>query len=70
MPYSIGLTTPLSHFKAVLDYKDVDNPSHPRLYDPSTFLLAYLTTNWTLYLVPAVLGKPENDCPKLSLLYI
>ncbi|PBK74518.1 hypothetical protein ARMSODRAFT_952170 [Armillaria solidipes] len=52
MPYSTGLTTPLSNFEAGLDYRDVNDPAvtvaFPLVDDPSTSLLAWTTTPWTL----------------------
>ncbi|KAG8716690.1 isoleucine--tRNA ligase [Ceratobasidium sp. 395] len=57
MPYSTGCTTPLSNFEAGLDYRDVSDPavtvSFPLVDDPSTSLLAWTTTPWTL---PSNLG--------------
>ncbi|TFK73891.1 hypothetical protein BDN72DRAFT_956220 [Pluteus cervinus] len=52
MPYSTGCTTPLSNFEASLDYRDVNDPAvtvaFPLVDDPSTSLLAWTTTPWTL----------------------
>lgn len=52
MPYSTSCTTPLSNFEAGSDYRDVNDPavtiSFPLLDDPSTCLLAWTTTPWTL----------------------
>ena len=52
MPYSTGCTTPLSNFEAGEDYRDVNDPavtvSFPLVDDPSTSLLAWTTTPWTL----------------------
>ncbi|PWN42175.1 putative ILS1-isoleucyl-tRNA synthetase [Ceraceosorus guamensis] len=57
MPYSMGCTTPLSNFEAGLDYRDVQDPavtiSFPLVDDPTTALLAWTTTPWTL---PSNLG--------------
>ncbi|ORX36748.1 putative isoleucine-tRNA ligase [Kockovaella imperatae] len=57
MPYSMGCTTPLSNFEAGEDYRDVSDPavtvSFPLVDDPSTSLLAWTTTPWTL---PSNLG--------------
>lgn len=57
MPYSTGCTTPISNFEAGLDYRDVNDPaitvSFPLVDDPSTSLLAWTTTPWTL---PSNLG--------------
>ncbi|PPQ68420.1 hypothetical protein CVT24_004841 [Panaeolus cyanescens] len=52
MPYSTGCTTPLSNFEAGLAYKDVNDPAvtvaFPLVDDPTTSLLAWTTTPWTL----------------------
>ncbi|KAH8920304.1 hypothetical protein BT69DRAFT_1299544 [Atractiella rhizophila] len=52
MPYSTGLTTPLSTFEAGLDYRDVVDPSvvisFPLIDDPETSLL-WTTTPWTVF---------------------
>jgi isoleucyl-tRNA synthetase len=52
VPYSVGLSTPLSNFEANLNYKQVQDPaitvSFPLVQDPNTFLLAWTTTPWTL----------------------
>ncbi|KAG5519569.1 hypothetical protein PMAC_001724 [Pneumocystis sp. 'macacae'] len=52
MPYSTACTTPLSNFEAQQNYRDVVDPSivvsFPLLHDPSTLLLAWTTTPWTL----------------------
>ncbi|KAG6842135.1 Isoleucine--tRNA ligase, cytoplasmic [Blastosporella zonata] len=52
LPYSTGLTTPLSNFEAGLDYRDVNDPAvtvaFPLVDDPKTSLLAWTTTPWTL----------------------
>ncbi|KAF9568003.1 hypothetical protein CPC08DRAFT_813816 [Agrocybe pediades] len=52
MPYSTGCTTPLSNFEAGQAYKDVNDPAvtvaFPLVDDPSTSLLAWTTTPWTL----------------------
>jgi isoleucyl-tRNA synthetase len=52
MPYSTALTTSLSNFEANQNYQDVTDPavvvSFPLLDDPTTFLLAWTTTPWTL----------------------
>ncbi|QSL66508.1 hypothetical protein MERGE_000888 [Pneumocystis wakefieldiae] len=52
MPYSTACTTPLSNFEAQQNYKEVCDPSivvsFPLLDDPSTSLLAWTTTPWTL----------------------
>lgn len=52
MPFSTKLGTPLSNFEANLNYKEVDDPSivvsFPLEQDPSTHLLVWTTTPWTL----------------------
>ncbi|GMM36014.1 isoleucine--tRNA ligase [Saccharomycopsis crataegensis] len=52
MPYSTGLTTPLSSFEAQQNYKDVLDPAvtvgFQLLDDPKTFFVAWTTTPWTL----------------------
>jgi isoleucyl-tRNA synthetase len=52
VPYSVGLSTPLSNFEANLNYKQVQDPaitvSFPILSDPQTSFLAWTTTPWTL----------------------
>ncbi|KAH8927176.1 isoleucyl-tRNA synthetase [Atractiella rhizophila] len=63
MPYSTGLTTPLSNFEAGLDYRDVVDPSvvvsFPLIDDPETSLLAWTTTPWTLFSNMALCVHPE-----------
>ncbi|WWC61844.1 isoleucine-tRNA ligase [Kwoniella dejecticola CBS 10117] len=57
MPYSTGCTTPLSNFEAGEDYRMTSDPavtvSFPLVDDPSTSLLAWTTTPYTL---PSNLG--------------
>ncbi|RMZ75327.1 hypothetical protein DV737_g5335, partial [Chaetothyriales sp. CBS 132003] len=52
MPYSTALNTPLSQHEAQQNYKDVQDPavvvSFPLEEDPTTSLLAWTTTPWTL----------------------
>lgn len=52
VPYSIGVSTPLSNFEAGLNYKDVQDPAitltFPIVGDPNTLFLAWTTTPWTL----------------------
>ena len=52
MPYSSGCTTPISNFEAGLDYRDVNDPAVTVAFqlvdDPTTSLLAWTTTPWTL----------------------
>ena len=57
VPYSTGLSTPLSNFEAGQNYKQVQDPAitvaFPLLKDPNQSLLAWTTTPWTL---PSNLG--------------
>jgi isoleucyl-tRNA synthetase len=57
MPYSTACTTPLSNFEAGSDYRDVNDPAvvvaFPLVDDPTTSLLIWTTTPWTL---PSNLG--------------
>jgi isoleucyl-tRNA synthetase len=57
VPYSIGLSTPLSNFEAGENYQDVQDPALTVAFElldaPHTFLLAWTTTPWTL---PSNLG--------------
>lgn len=57
VPYSTGLSTPLSNFEAGENYQDVQDPAltvaFELLDEPGTFLLAWTTTPWTL---PSNLG--------------
>jgi isoleucyl-tRNA synthetase len=52
VPYSVGISTPLSNFEANLNYKQVQDPaitvSFPVLEMKQTFILAWTTTPWTL----------------------
>ena len=50
VPYSIGISTALSHFEANLNYKMVQDPAITVrfLLEENTFLLAWTTTPWTL----------------------
>lgn len=52
VPYSVGISTPLSNFEANLNYKQVQDPaitvSFPILGQVNTFILAWTTTPWTL----------------------
>ncbi|AKU90803.1 isoleucine--tRNA ligase [Vulgatibacter incomptus] len=57
VPYSVGLSTPLSNFEANLNYKQTQDPAltvtFPLLDEPETAILAWTTTPWTL---PSNLG--------------
>ncbi|MBX3041866.1 MAG: isoleucine--tRNA ligase, partial [Bdellovibrionaceae bacterium] len=52
VPYSVGISTPLSNFEANLNYKMVQDPaltvSFPVAGQVDTHLLAWTTTPWTL----------------------
>lgn len=52
MPYSTGLTTPLSNFEAQQNYKDVNDPAVTIGFkvkgQDDTYLVAWTTTPWTL----------------------
>jgi isoleucyl-tRNA synthetase len=52
VPYSIGISTPLSNFEANLNYKDVQDPAITVAFaasgEPNLFFLAWTTTPWTL----------------------
>jgi isoleucyl-tRNA synthetase len=57
VPYSVGISTPLSNFEANLNYKMVQDPAitvtFPVQGQEKTFFLAWTTTPWTL---PSNLG--------------
>lgn len=63
MPYSTGCTTPVSNFEAGLDYRDVSDPAvtiaFPLIDDPSTSLLIWTTTPWTLPSNLAICVHPD-----------
>ncbi|TPX34885.1 isoleucine---tRNA ligase [Synchytrium microbalum] len=63
MPYSTGVTTPLSNFEAGQNYKDVVDPavviSFPLKTDPTVSFLAWTTTPWTLPSNLALCSHPE-----------
>lgn len=69
MPFSAKLGTPLSNFEAGENYKDVDDPSltvaFPLEEDPSTALLIWTTTPWTLISNLAIMAGPEIDYVKI-----
>lgn len=52
VPYSVGISTPLSNFEANLNYKMVQDPAltvtFPVIGEANTFFLAWTTTPWTL----------------------
>ncbi|TPX41391.1 isoleucine---tRNA ligase [Synchytrium endobioticum] len=70
MPYSTGLTTPLSNFEAGQNYKDVADPavvvSFPLKRDPSVSFLAWTTTPWTLPCNLALCSHPDMDYVKVK----
>ncbi|KAK7005654.1 tRNA synthetases class I-domain-containing protein [Favolaschia claudopus] len=63
LPYSTGLMTPVSNFEANMDFRDVNDPAvtvgFPLVDDPSTMLLAWTTTPWTLPSNLALCVHPE-----------
>lgn len=69
MPYSTALTTPLSNMESALNYKDVNDPaivvSFPLLDDPSTNLLAWTTTPWTLPSHTGLCVHPDFEYVKI-----
>lgn len=52
VPYSVGISTPLSNFEANLNYKMVQDPAltvtFPVIDEKNTSILAWTTTPWTL----------------------
>lgn len=69
VPYSVGISTPLSNFEANLNYKQVQDPavtiSFPIVGQKNTSFLAWTTTPWTL---PSNLGlavHPDVDYVKV-----
>lgn len=70
MPYSTGCTTPLSNFEAQQNYKDVPDPAvtigFPLLSDPTTYLLAWTTTPWTLPSHLALAVNPKFEYIKIE----
>lgn len=70
MPFSAKLGTPLSNFEAGENYRDVDDPSLtiaiPLVSDPSTSILIWTTTPWTLVSNLAILAGPEISYVKIK----
>lgn len=70
MPFSAKLGTPLSNFEAGENYKDVDDPSLTvsvqLLDDPSTYLLIWTTTPWTLVSNLGIMAGPAIDYVKVK----
>ncbi len=69
MPYSTACTTPLSNFEAQQNYKDVSDPAvvvtFPLLEDPTTELLAWTTTPWTLPSHTGIAAHPDFEYIKI-----
>ena len=65
VPYSVGISTPLSNFEAGQNYKDVQDPAltvtFPVAGDPNTMFLAWTTTPWTLPSNLALAVGPDLD---------
>lgn len=70
MPYSTACTTPLSNFEAQQNYKDTTDPAvvvtFPLLEDPTTFLLAWTTTPWTLPSHTSIAVNPDFKYVKIT----
>ncbi|KAF8455240.1 tRNA synthetases class I-domain-containing protein [Kalaharituber pfeilii] len=70
MPYSTACTTPLSNFEAQQNYKDVQDPAivvtFPLLDDPTTELLAWTTTPWTLPSHTGIAVHPDFEYIKIK----
>ncbi len=62
VPYSVGISTPLSNFEANLNYKMVQDPAITVLFPikekQNTFMMAWTTTPWTL---PSNLGLAVGE---------
>lgn len=69
MPYSTGLTTPLSNFEAQQNYKDVNDPAVTIGFNvigqEKTKLVAWTTTPWTLPSNLALCVNPEFEYVKI-----
>ncbi|KAA8896279.1 tRNA synthetases class I-domain-containing protein [Sphaerosporella brunnea] len=69
MPYSTACTTPLSNFEAQQNYKDVIDPAvviaFPLVDDPTTELLAWTTTPWTLPAHTGISVHPDFEYIKI-----
>ncbi|GAA5803934.1 isoleucyl-tRNA synthetase [Helicostylum pulchrum] len=69
MPYSTGCTTPLSNFESSQNYKDVNDPAivvgFPLVSDPTTQLLTWTTTPWTLPSNMGVTVHPDFEYIKI-----
>lgn len=70
VPFSTALGTPLSQHEASQNYKEVQDPavvvSFPLLSDPSTSLLAWTTTPWTLPSNIALAAHPDYTYIKIK----
>ncbi|CAO3627490.1 unnamed protein product [Cunninghamella echinulata] len=70
MPYSTACHTPLSNFESSQNYKDVNDPAivvgFPLKDDPSTQLLAWTTTPWTLPSCLGVTVHPDFEYIKIK----
>lgn len=69
MPYSTGLTTPLSNFEAQQNYKDVNDPAVTIAFkikdQDDTYLVAWTTTPWTLPSNIALCVNPDFEYVKI-----
>ncbi|KAI9813181.1 MAG: isoleucine--tRNA ligase [Phylliscum demangeonii] len=69
MPYSTALCTPLSNFEAQQNYKDAQDHAvvvaFPLVDEPSTKLLAWTTTPWTLPSNLAIAAHPDFEYIKI-----
>lgn len=69
MPYSTGLTTPLSNFEAQQNYKDVVDPAVTIGFkvrgEENTYLVAWTTTPWTLPSNMALCVNPDFEYVKI-----
>ena len=69
VPYSTACTTPLSNFEANQNYKETHDPavivSFPLVSDPSTHMIAWTTTPWTLPSNLALVVNPDFTYVKL-----
>ncbi|EGV64494.1 isoleucine--tRNA ligase [Yamadazyma tenuis] len=69
MPYSTGLTTPLSNFEAQQNYKDVNDPAVTVAFQikgqEDTYLVAWTTTPWTLPSNIALCVNPNFEYVKI-----
>ncbi|MFZ9595528.1 MAG: isoleucine--tRNA ligase [Bdellovibrionia bacterium] len=70
VPYSMGLSTPLSNFEANLNYKEVQDPAVTVKFqldgEPDTWILAWTTTPWTLPSNLALAIGPEISYVKVQ----